>query len=229
MPVRFTCRLLVVPTESGKYRIKYGYLGEHCSRLLTINGPAMIQPPDNELTAQELDRWEFSLTNGTGYSFAYQQTSVDAPLVEARRTIEDMIPKGSVSWRLLPMQNDNGERTFAVELHNSWHEQIPKISLASCWENETPQEVRGFPAKMAVQDLGGSDMAFSRMTPIGLDSLPINYPIVFLYAMNFLETLQSRIAALSPERYWISLRTEGYEFDRIPGAELAALLDTLSD
>jgi len=32
-----------------------------------------------------------------------------------------------------------------------------------------------------------------------------------------MKVLRSRVAAVSTEVYWIALRTDGYEFDRIPG------------
>jgi hypothetical protein len=50
MPVRVTCRLLVVRTESGKPRVQYGYLGDDCVRMLTVHGPQMVIPPTGEMT-----------------------------------------------------------------------------------------------------------------------------------------------------------------------------------
>jgi hypothetical protein len=41
-----------------------------------------------------------------------------------------------------------------------------------------------------------------------------------------MKVLRSRVAAVSTEGYWIALRTDGYEFDRIPGELVGAFADT---
>jgi hypothetical protein len=40
-----------------------------------------------------------------------------------------------------------------------------------------------------------------------------------------MKVLRSRVAAVSTEVYWIALRTDGYEFDRIPGELVGAFVD----
>jgi hypothetical protein len=224
--VRFTCRLLIVQTDSGKLRLKYGCLATGEGRLIALTGPEMILPPDREFTAEELDRWEWEI-GCAGYTRNFEVTPADAPLVEAKYTIEDEIPKGSVRWRLATFHMDDGRRTFVVELTNTWDRQVPRITLQFTWLNETPQTHPTAPPQMDIRELGGSDNFFRRMTPIGLDHLPPNYPIPFTYDPRALPTLLSRVAALSPERYCVEFLTEGHVFDRIPGAELSTVLDEL--
>jgi hypothetical protein len=40
-----------------------------------------------------------------------------------------------------------------------------------------------------------------------------------------MKVLRSRVAAVSTEGYWIALRTEGYEFERIPCELVGAFVD----
>lgn len=234
MPVRFTCRVSVFRAPSGKFRLRYAPLNimhappeETPVRLLTINGPSMIIPPDAEMTAAELDRWEFATVHETGCSYTFEMTPGNAPLVEAHRTIEDLIPKGSVKWQFQELEDRAGRRTFGIVLRSTWRGQIPRFSLATCWENESPQIQPGMPAHLGVRELSGSESVFHRMTPIGMDALPPNIEIPFAYDARSLDSFLSRMASLSPERYWISLLTEGHEFDRIPGPQVSAFLDTL--
>jgi hypothetical protein len=78
-------------------------------------------------------------------------------------------------------------------------------------------------------EVGGSESMFQRQTPVGGDALPLNFPVRFVYDPRCLPGFLSRTAALSPERYWISLTTEGYEFDRIPGSVVGAFLAQLEN
>jgi hypothetical protein len=225
--IRFTCRVLVVRTESGKLRLKYGYICDpEAVRLITLTGPEMILPPDREFTAEELDRWEREI-GCAGYTRSFQVTPADAPLVESKYTIEDEIPKGSVHWRLATFHLDNGESTFVVELTNTWNRQIPRVTLQFTWLNETPQTHPTAPPQMDIRELGGSDNFFRRMAPIGGNDMPPSFAIPFMYDTRALPTLLSRVAALSPERYCVEFLTEGHVFDSIAGAELSTVLDEL--
>ncbi|WP_439623391.1 hypothetical protein [Gemmata sp.] len=148
-----------------------------------------------------------------------------APLIEAARTVGDVIPKGSVRWRLGIAQAPSGERTLGVELMNTWSEPIPDVSLKTVWEAHTPRPAVGMPGNVGGLETGGYESFFLRMTPAGGESLPPNFPVRFAYECTQFAILQGRAAMMSPEHHWIALCTNGHEFDRIPGGEIAAHLD----
>jgi hypothetical protein len=224
MPVRYTCRVLVVRTESGKLRVRYGHLSEESVRFLTIHGPQMFMPPDREMTEEEFARWEFETVCGTGFTYSYSNsTSLDAPLVEAKRTYEDTIPKGVVQTELAWAENGQGDRVLAVKVRNGWDQAIPKFSLTTeChYDAPQPQQMGQTQALM----LGGSESMF---LPIGF-SCPDLYPTMTAgYALDamVMPMLRSRVASLSTESYYIALRTDGYEFERIPGHVVGEFLDS---
>jgi hypothetical protein len=68
----------------------------------------MVMPPADEMTDEELGRSEFALVNGTGFSYSLAGAPTDAPLVEAKRTHEDVIPRGAVAAELRWAQNGEG-------------------------------------------------------------------------------------------------------------------------
>jgi hypothetical protein len=214
---------MAVRTESGNIRLQYGYLGDECERVFVIRGPGMVQPPDREMTEEEFDRWQFELTAGTDYSFEHSDTPIDSPLVEVKRTYEDQVPPGSMRAELLWPQNEVGQRTLAVRVTSEWDRPIPKFSLSIDFEHETPQPERL--GNVPAQSLGGSEAMFRPMRPTVGGGLWPRVPVEYILDPRVLPVLRSRVAALSPERYWISLRTDGYEFDRIDGQTVGAFLE----
>jgi hypothetical protein len=227
MPVRFTCRLLIVPTAGDKYRVQYGPLDDPQGRLLTVHSPEVVIPPTGEMTHDEVEQWEFKLVSKPGFYGSMENTSVDAPLVEAKRTVEDEIPPGSVRTELFWARNNRGDRTLAVRVTNGWDRPIPRFSLATVADYEAPQpwDIRGIDAQM----LGGSETFFHPMGPVvGPDFWP-GRTAEFALDTRVLPSVRSRAAALSPESHRISLRTDGYEFDRIGGGRVAEFLMTEED
>jgi len=223
MPLRYTCRLLVVRSESGKLKVRYGWLGEDFERLLVIHGPGMIFPPEEEMTDEEFRRWELQTANGTGYTYSVSNTPEDAPLVEAKKTYEDEIPLGSVRPELLWAENESGERTLAVRVTSEWDRLIPQFSLATDCTYDAPQPEKVGDVQTHV--MGESGRVFHPMDSGQGGDLWPGVPMGYYLDLRMLSKLRSRAASLSTESHWISLRTDGYEFDRIPGEMVAAFLD----
>jgi hypothetical protein len=224
MPVRYTCRVLVVHTESGKLRVRYGHLSEDCVRFLTIHGPQMFLPPDREMTDEEFDRWEFETVCGTGFTYSYSaMTPEDAPLVEAKRTYEDTIPKGVVQTELFWFECGPGEQTLGVRVTNGWDHAIPKFSLSNeChYDAPQPQQIGQTQALM----LGGSESMYQRVEGLSGSELWPRMSVGYALDPTAMQMLRSRVAALSTESYYIALRTDGYEFDRISGEVVGEFLD----
>jgi len=234
MAVTFTCRLLVVRTDTGKIRIKYGYLGDDCMHVFVVLGPRIFLPPEEELTDQEFDRLQSDLVS-TGFVIREGQRTphgVDAPLVEAKKTYEDEIPRGSVETELFWHRNDAGETTLGVRVTNRWNRTVPVFTPAVHYDNETPQ-----PKSAGVQRVGGDISLFHPLEPLssvvkvsGVHPLHRRdlWPqcsLAFYLDHRAMPELRSYAASLSPERYWIKLRTEGLEFDRIPGDVVGQFLD----
>lgn len=82
MPVQITSRLLLVRTESGKLRLEYGDLDirgrTDFVRLVTINGPSMVEPPAEEMTDEEFKRWRLNLVTDSGFSLVAKATPLTA-------------------------------------------------------------------------------------------------------------------------------------------------------
>jgi hypothetical protein len=74
------------------------------------------------------------------------------------------------------------------------------------------------------QWLGGTESMFHPMGAWTGGNLWPGLTIEFALDPMLRGPLRSRIASLSTESYWIALRTDGYEFDRIPGATVGAFL-----
>lgn len=191
--------------------------------MLTIHGPQMVFPPSQEMTDEEFSRWEFELVAGTGFYYSCGYTPLSAAIVEARRTYEDVIPKGSVRWELSWTRHEDGERTLAVRVVNGWSHQIPNFSLATVCNYETPQpmDLGTVPAQV----LGGSEQMLRRLGASGDNDLWAGMTADFILDPRVMEPLGSRVASLSTECYWIALLTEGYEFDRIPGEVVGAFFE----
>jgi len=223
MPVKFICRLLVVRTESGKLRVQYGYLGDDCVRMLTVHGPQMVIPPSGEMTDEEFSRWEFELVAGTGFYYSLSNTPISSALVEATRTYEEHITKGTVQAELAWVQNEGGERTLAVRVTNGWTRPVPRFSLSTECHYDAPQPEQI--GSVQAHALGGSESMFHPMGPILGDDLWTRVTVGFYLDPAMMVPLRSRVAALSTESYWIALRTDGQEFDRIPGEVLGAFLE----
>jgi hypothetical protein len=206
---------------SGKIKLEYGYLGDDCERLLVVSGPRMLIPLENEMTDEEFDSWEFELLTDSGFFQSFSNTSIDAPLVEAKRTYEDEIPKGSVKAELFWMEVE-GKRTVGVRLVSSWSRPIPGFSLSTDCRYDAPQpEQHGL---VEAQVLGGSESGFHALgAHTGRDLCP---RVVNEFCLDpaLMPPLLSRAASLSTESHWIALRTDGCEFDRIPGDVVAGFL-----
>jgi hypothetical protein len=214
---------LVVRTESGKFRVKYGPLADASTGVITVHGPGMVLPPDTDMTQEELSRWHFELVNETGYYYSIENAPVTDAVVEATRTYEDEIPRGSVRAELFWAQINAGDRTLAVRVTNGWSRQIPKFSLSTDCHYDAPQPVEV--GAVQGQWLGGSESMFH---PIGFKTGGNFWPGLTLeFALDpmVMGPLRSRVAALSTESYWIALRTAGHEFDRIPGERVGAFVE----
>jgi hypothetical protein len=220
MAVHFTTRLLAVRTSSGKIRIQFGHLEDECEQLLVITGPDVIVPPQLEMTDEQFDRWQFDLTSGTGFGLYFGETSVDAPLVEAQKTLEDIIPKGAVIADLF-WARVNSDRSIGVRIVNTWHQPIPAFSLSVDYKYETPQPSRigDTPSRHA----GGATYFAQKSANDGMlrPNTPTEY---YLHPAPF-RALQSYAASLSPENFWIALRTAEREFDRVPGNVVAEFIE----
>jgi hypothetical protein len=224
MPVRFTCRLLVVRTESGKLKVRYGPLDDECERMLTVHGPEIVIPPAEELTNTEFAEWEARLVTGTGFHYSFSNTPITAALVEAKRTYEDQIPKGAVEAELFWAESHAGEQMLAVRVTNGWNSTIPKLSLSTECHYDAPQPEKVGTIQAAA--VGGSESMFHPMGSAMMgDDLWPQTTAGFALDPRVLELLRSRVASLSTESYWIALRTDGQEFDRIPGVVLGSFLD----
>lgn len=219
MAVRYTCRLILVPSSSAPdtFRLRYGYLGDGAGCLTAI-GPEMVHPPaDLELSALEWKRW----LTARGWTLALAKTAHTAPLVEATRTVEDLIPSGAVSARLFWADTSEG-RTLGVEVCSTWGEMIPDVSLAACYRNEAPQ-----PLGIRAQLPGGRSHAFFHLNG-GARAVALIGPrsgAAFALDPDALPALRSRAAALSPESHWLAILTGGHEFHRVPGDVVAQFLN----
>lgn len=235
MAVTFTCRLLLVRTESGKLKLKYGHLDEDCVRPVILKGPDVIIPPTQEMTEQEYNLWEYQRVKA-GFGIGYENTSPDDPLVVTKRTYEDVIPKGSIRTELYWVNLPDGRQTLGVRVTNGWNRMVPNFSLANSYQNNAPQPDRtGNDAKnrgsssnsmvFAAMALGGSEAAYQRVGMTKDGDLAPQKTVEFTLDPRSVASFRSRTAALSPENYWISLLTDGREFDRIPGKIVGAFLD----
>lgn len=225
MPARFTCRLLLTRTPGGKLRVRYGPLGDECVRVLTYHSPEMLIPPEAEMTQEEFERWQYELTMRLGCAEYFAATPLDAPLVEATRTLEDAIPKGSVKSELTwARRGEDGEVTLAVVIANGWTRPVPDFSLVAAFRYEAPQsEMIG---DIRAQLTGGTDaMFFPAEGGLSKELWP-GQKRSYVLDPRALPSIKSRAAALSPESHWLSLRTAGQEFDKVPGAIVAQFLES---
>jgi hypothetical protein len=225
MPVRFTCRLIAVRTESGNLRVEYGPLGDGTMLVVFGQSRCMILPPEGELTDEEYERWKHVTAAENQASIVHESTPLNAPLVEAKRTYEDVIPPGSVRAVLRWARDQAGQQTLAVEVTNEWERPIQGFFLATVCNYPQPQPMKTGNSGIDFQVFSGTETMFTPMGRIlGPDLYP-RTPTGFALNPQVLPILRSRAASLSPEYHWIALLTDGYEFDRISGTMIAGFLD----
>jgi hypothetical protein len=202
--------------------LKFGYLGDDCEHRITVTGPDVVVPPGMEMSDAELSKWEFDLTCGTGYSLGWEKTPLDAPLVEARKTFEDEIPKGTVKTELFWARTNDDQEMLACRVISGWHMPIPKFSLTADYRFDVPQPTAGI-AKGRYA--GGSDsFCLPRDSVYGEDLYP-RVTVEYYLPPMAISGLKSRAASMSPETHWIALRTADQEFDRISGGSVAEFLE----
>lgn len=226
MPVRFTCRVLVFQLSNGNLRVRYGHPSEKdVVRGLVLHGLKMLLPPDQEMTPDEYKNWETGLlAAGFQRSWGMRSDGDGKAMVEITRTYEDEIPRGAVQARLGWVEDGPG--TLSVEVASSWTQEIPAFSLSLDYQHALqPLKV----GNTVVRTAGGSDAMFRPIDGLPQGDLWPRKTRVYALDTAGLAALRSRAASLSPEDYWLSLRTDDYEFDRVGGRELAEFLDAAPD
>jgi hypothetical protein len=110
-----------------------------------------------------------------------------------------------------------------VRVTNEWDQAIPRFSLSTDYHYDAPQ-----PEQMGTvpaQVFEGNDSIFSPMGPTMGGDLGPRMTLSFYLDPRVIDALRSRAASLSTDSHWIALRTDGYEFDRVPGKVVAEFLE----
>lgn len=253
MPARFTCRLVVTKHENGKVSVGYAPLVDldNERQPLILRGPTIVIPPEGEMTEDEYKFWLDELTALKRYTTPpLERFDTSAPLVEAIRTYEELIPRGSIRAELEWL--DHGEQQLlCVILENTSDLIIPRVSLKTVCKADLPTEWKIGEADG--QLTGSTEEMFSPVLDIavlGREEVKLpearlkklrrldqslssrgkefyaGKPKAWVLDSDFLPTIKNRAAFMSPEKHWISVMTDGYEFGRIPGDQIATFLNS---
>lgn len=207
--------------------MRYGSMeSEGVCSLHIFHGPGVVIPPDREMGGEELEAWLFHVASLPGYSMRMEHTPVTSALVEVALTLEDIIPKGSVEV-VFGWTEDDGQKTVGAEVRNQWVRPIPKFSLLLAHQNDSPQrgvladgagDMKGVP----FAETGGS-ISFMRQKGANHWLSP-GETQRFAIDPRMLKSYQSRAVSLSLENLWVSLCTEGREFERLSGQQVIGVL-----
>ena len=113
-------------------------------------------------------------------------------------------------------------RTLGVQVRNTSRDELGSLHVEFMWENESPQ-----PASLGSTTVaGGTPM---KGLTLFRGTLSANESHTFYLDERYLDeqVLGRAIASLSTERYWISVMSGEQEIARIPGAQIAGVLDGL--
>lgn len=114
-----------------------------------------------------------------------------------------------------------GQRTLGVKVRNTSAAPIKNLTLMFEWENEKPQ-----PCPDGSRTEGGGTALYPATVPC--HTLPPGGERVYYLDVDYLEKeVIGRVAALSPERYWVEIQIEGQTVCRIPGNLIGGVLDGL--
>jgi len=114
--------------------------------------------------------------------------------------------------------------TLAVTVRNDGQVRIRDVQVWWVMENETPQPVQG--VSFAATELGGSLSLIRERSFSG--ALMPGCSTQFLLDPRTLSILRSQVAALSPERYWIAVRSGHQEIARVSGAAAGDFLERIT-
>jgi hypothetical protein len=222
MPVRFTCRLMAYRRPDGNTHVRYAPLDDEDGMPLVFEGGSeVLLAPTNSMTPEEFERWQFWACSSAGYSQTFDESPAGKALVEVRRTVEDEIPDGCVSADLEWEDGQSGEKVLTVKVTNGWFRPIPKLSLSVCHQGSQHYQIGSIP----VEESGGS-MRLQSQTFLPDNTIYPGYVARFALPSLFLDSLRSQAAVMSPDDHWLALETDGREFFRVGGAELATFLES---
>jgi hypothetical protein len=115
-------------------------------------------------------------------------------------------------------------RTLLVVARNVGTDPVPALSVHWVYRNEAPQPVQL--RTISALGISGSLSLDHETTFEG--TLAVGHAAAFVLDARAMAPLLSQVAALSPERYWLSVRSGTTELLRVEGAELGAHLEELA-
>jgi hypothetical protein len=225
MAKRFICRLFLVTEKDGRIRVVYHDPGdEFIVRPVDLIGPAPLELPDGPQTQEEHDAWLFSVLRPNGrYTMRISASrALDLPPIE-----EEVVPDAEgveVEAELEPHRRGGQRTTVLVRVRNKGGVPVRDLSVHWVFENETAQPRKA--GGVVAMEVGGSvSLLRSDQFP---GTLPVGMSTPFLLDERTLNSVLSQVAALSPERYGISIRSGEGEVLRLPGRVVGAFLMGLS-
>lgn len=188
----------------------------------TLFGPEPVELPKEPLTVEEFRAWRDSyLFRGYGQDFS--TTSPSDPPIEEMPDYQDAAAFADTVSAIRLEGN-----TVVVEVTNSSPVPIQMFGVDWRYENETPQPTKG--TSIESFEMAGSFTAFRPKNAVPFDhTLAPGASKEFELIERHLPTIRAYIAALSPERYWVSMRSGDHEIGRIDGSEVAEVIDRLDE
>jgi hypothetical protein len=127
----------------------------------------------------------------------------------------------SVFTELCGIERSQQRRTLGLKVRNTSDESIADLGVVFEWENEQHQ-----PNPDGSTTVGGGSVLYS--TTVSKAPLAPGEERIFYVNERYLEDeMLGRVAALSPERYWLSVLSGEQEIARIGGNLVGGVLDGL--
>jgi hypothetical protein len=227
MAKRYICHLFLAELPDGMIEVTYEEPADNViARPVDLIGPEPLQVPDQPQTQYEHDAWLSSLLRPNGqYTMSFSHRAADLPPIEEVEVPESPPEGVSLDAGLEAYQRPGQCKTLLVVIKNTADVPVPKLSVHWVTRNETPQPMKV--GSVAAAELG-EKLRLSRPSSF-TGTLRVGQEVPFLLDEWALHPLLGQVAALSPERYWITIASGGFEVLRIDGRVVGDFLENLED
>jgi len=210
---------------NGGIRVTYDDPGsQFIAEPVDMIGPAPLELPKTDQTKIEHNAWLFRVLAPNGqYRMSCADRAEGLPSVEEEEIpdVQDVKLEANLDRH----QHEGQRTTLLVTVRNIGHAPAHQLSVHWVGEHEAPQPTRI--GEVQARDLGGS-MALLAATSFG-GTLGVGESAAFVLDARVLDVVLSKVAALSPERYGISVRSGESEILRIDGRVVGEFLEGLDD
>ena len=204
----------------GRIVVTFDEPAGDCIGCPEIVGPAPVQLPDRPLTRAAFDAWE-ARHAGDGYFLRYCTRACGLAPIQGEDIPDPATDGAAVDVEVWPQQLPDDRKGVVVAVKNVGPVALPRLEVFWDSRNETPQPVEGTAVRMEAMGMGiglAPEQGFGGTLAPGQQAR-------FLLDEGFARSILSQIAALSPERYSLVVKSMEVVIRRVPGADLGDVIE----